>query len=107
MASKTTVTIVDDINGTEGAATVRFAFEGTDYEIDLADANTAKLREALDPFLANARKVGKAASRSSKTNSAGKPDLTAVREWAQANGHKVAARGRIPASVTEAYEAAH
>ena len=31
----------------------------------------------------------------------------AIRDWARKNGHAVSDRGRIPASVVEAYEAAH
>jgi Lsr2 len=31
---------------------------------------------------------------------------TAIREWARQHGHKVADRGRIPASVIDAYEKA-
>ena len=36
------------------------------------------------------------------------PEQTkAIKEWARANGHQVADRGRIPQSVVQAYEAAH
>jgi hypothetical protein len=31
----------------------------------------------------------------------------AIRDWARKNGHAVSDRGRIPASVVEAYEGAH
>jgi hypothetical protein len=31
----------------------------------------------------------------------------AIRDWARKNGHAVSDRGRIPASVVDAYEAAH
>ena len=31
----------------------------------------------------------------------------AIREWARKNGHEVSDRGRIPAAVVEAFEAAH
>jgi hypothetical protein len=31
----------------------------------------------------------------------------AIREWARKNGHAVSDRGRIPASVVDAYESAH
>jgi hypothetical protein len=31
----------------------------------------------------------------------------AIREWARNNGHKVSERGRIPASVLEAYNSAN
>ena len=30
-----------------------------------------------------------------------------IREWARSNGHKVNERGRIPATVIEAYDKAH
>jgi hypothetical protein len=32
---------------------------------------------------------------------------SAIREWARKNGHNVSDRGRIPASVVNAYEEAH
>ena len=34
-------------------------------------------------------------------------DTQKVREWARANGYEVSDRGRIPASVREAYDAAN
>ena len=34
-------------------------------------------------------------------------DTKAIREWAQANGHDVSDRGRIPATVIDAYAAAN
>lgn len=34
-------------------------------------------------------------------------DTGAIRTWARENGHEVSERGRIPASVVEAYDAAH
>ncbi|WP_442973052.1 Lsr2 family DNA-binding protein [Rhodococcus sp. NBC_00294] len=36
------------------------------------------------------------------------PEQTrAIREWANANGYEVSDRGRIPAAVVEAFDAAH
>ncbi len=35
MAQKVTVVLEDDLTGGPAEQTVRFAFEGTDYEIDL------------------------------------------------------------------------
>lgn len=43
----------------------------------------------------------------SSNGKASKEQLTAVREWARANGHDVSDRGRIKAEVFEAFEAAH
>jgi hypothetical protein len=37
----------------------------------------------------------------------GKRDLGAIREWAAANGFEVSARGRVAATVIDAYEAAN
>jgi len=36
-----------------------------------------------------------------------KSDLAAIRSWANQNGYKVSDRGRVPAAVVEAYDAAH
>lgn len=105
--------LVDDIDGTvleDGAgSTIRFSLEGRTYEIDLSDANAAKLRDALAPFIAAGRSVA-GASRSSGGARRGRSssgDLAAIRSWAQSNGFSVGDRGRISAEVREAYERAH
>ena len=35
------------------------------------------------------------------------PSAREIRDWARSNGYKVPDRGRIPADVREAFEAAH
>ncbi|MEU2203596.1 Lsr2 family protein [Microbacterium oleivorans] len=105
MARKVIESITDDIDGSEGAETVTFSYKGTNYEIDLNDKNAQKLEAALEPYVSAGRKVGRA---SSSTASRGpKKDLDAIRTWARENGHEVSDRGRIAASVVEAYEAAN
>ncbi|KIC59975.1 histone-like nucleoid-structuring protein Lsr2 [Microbacterium hominis] len=106
MAQKTITQFFDDLDNSplDGAATITFALERKTYEIDLSDANKEKLREALAPFIKVARPVG---STSTSTRKASGRDLAAVRAWAAQNGHKVSDRGRVPASVLEAYDAAH
>lgn len=105
MARKTIIQILDDFDGTENASTVSFGFEGKNYEIDLSDANKAKLAEALEPFIKVARTAGgRSASAAAK---GGRKDLAAIREWANANGHAVSPKGRIPAAIVEAYDAAN
>lgn len=109
MVQKYVVELLDDIDGTEATDTITFALDGVSYAIDLSEANAEKLRDALRPYVSAARKAD-AGARTSKPRAAksgAKQDLSVVREWANANGHQVSARGRIPASVTEAYEAAH
>lgn len=121
MARRIVHQLVDDLDGTvleigEGE-TILFSLDGTAYEIDLTEDNAAALRGAIAPFIAAARSVSARAggSRSAATNRggsaqarrAGQRDLTVVREWASNNGFTVADRGRVPAAVIEAYDAAH
>lgn len=108
MAQQTTVTLTDDLDGGKAAETVTFGLDGRVYEIDLSKKNAAALRKALGEFTASARRVraGRpaAAVKTARTN--GKVDAKAVREWAQANGEQVSARGRVPSDVVEKYLAA-
>ncbi|WP_123339503.1 MULTISPECIES: Lsr2 family protein [unclassified Curtobacterium] len=114
MAQRVTTHLIDDLTGdtiTEGKGrTLRFAFDGSEYEIDLSDQNVEALRGALSDYVAAARKMGDRAARrrsgsASKRGNAG--ELAKIREWANANGHDVSARGRISQVVRDAYNAAH
>ena len=111
MAQKVQIILEDDLDGGEADETVSFALDGTSYEIDLNEANATKMREALAPYVGHARKVtgSRGARRSAAKSSAGGsgPSPKEVREWARENGHEVPDRGRIPAEVREAYDAAH
>lgn len=66
MAEHISTIHTDDIDGTEGATTVTFGFEGASYSIDLSDKNRAKLARALDPYIAAARKSGRRARKATK-----------------------------------------
>lgn len=111
MAQKVTVSLVDDIDGSEAEGTVEFALDGATYQIDLSSENADRLRSALADFVEHARRsggrkrpVGKAASgRSPRTASADREQNQAIREWARKQGMKVSDRGRIPSEVLEAY----
>ena len=63
MAQKVTVVLEDDLTGGPAEQTVRFAFDGTDYEIDLNAKNAAKFGKQLAPYLEHARRAGRATSR--------------------------------------------
>jgi Lsr2 len=109
MAQRVHVVLEDDLDGTDAEETVRFGLDGDTYEIDLSSANAAALRDALAPYVASARRTsGRSGSRrsSSRGRSAG-PSPAEVREWARAEGRVVSDRGRVPADVRAAYEAAH
>ena len=113
MARRIVHQLVDDIDGTvlgigEGE-TVHFSLNNTAYEIDLRTENADALRGALEPYIAGARRASASSGRNGapRKRSAASPETAAIREWANANGHQVSERGRIPAAVVEAYRSAH
>jgi Lsr2 len=112
MAQKTIVSLVDDLDGGEAEESVAFGLDGATYDIDLSEKNVTILREALAPFIATARRTGGRAGRragatATATRTGSSDDTAAVREWARTHGHTVSDRGRIAASVIEAYKKAH
>ena len=108
MAQKVQVLLVDDINGTEAAETVLFSLDGVSYEIDLTAANAKKMRDDLATWVGHARRSGgRKTSRRATSTAARRGDLSAVREWARNNGHKVSDRGRISAGILAAYDKAN
>lgn len=106
MAQKVNIVLVDDIDGSEADETVSFGLDGTQYEIDLTSANADKLRKALAPFVAHARK-GAGGGRRRGGRTTGGPTPAQIRDWARANGMSVSERGRVSAEVRAAYAAAH
>ncbi len=112
MAQKVHIVLEDDLDGGDASETVAFGLDGTSYEIDLNEENAAGLREALSAYVGHARKVGSGRrttkrSAASTASASGGPSAKDVREWARESGHEVPDRGRIPADVREAYDAAH
>ncbi|HEY4631913.1 MAG TPA: Lsr2 family protein [Blastococcus sp.] len=115
MARKVQVILSDDLDESLSAdETVSFSLDGTSYEIDLAEKNATEMRDALSRYVSAARKVGGRGTRGSgggRSRAGGgrmdREQAGAIREWARKNGHAVSDRGRIPASVVEAYESAH
>ncbi len=86
--------------------TVRFAFGGAEYEIDLNKKNARAFRKQLAPFIDHARRAGRAPRRRAGRNAASRDRSGTIRAWALEQGLVVSARGRIPASIVEQYEAA-
>jgi hypothetical protein len=106
MAQKVNIILVDDLDGSEADETVSFALDGTSYEIDLNEKNAAKLRDALSGYIGHARKVSTTRKRKSSASTSG-PSARELRDWARSNGYEVSDRGRVPAEVREAFDAAH
>lgn len=123
MAKQYVVELTDDIDGTiiaEGTGeSIDFSVDGVDYSIDLKGKNASEFRRTLDYYIGYAERVGgrkrrrtspATSSPATATSVATKRDPAqskAIREWAGAQGYTVSARGRIPADVAEAYDAAN
>ena len=109
MAQKVTITLIDDLDDSEAAETVSFGLDGTNYEIDLNEQHAADLRNALALYVAEGRKVtgSRRGGRARAATGSGGPAAKDVRIWARNEGHNVPERGRIPAEIREAYDAAH
>jgi hypothetical protein len=108
MAQKVNIILVDDIDGSEAAEAVSFALDGKEYAIDLNAKNAQKLRDALAPYVAHARRESGRSRRGRSTPAArGGSTAAEIRAWARDNGYKVPDRGRVAADVKAAYEKAH
>ena len=58
MAKRVQHILYDDLDAsTDGVATHHIGLDGVVYEIDLTEANLARLRDALAPFLAAGRRL--------------------------------------------------
>ena len=112
MAQKITTLFIDDIDGGAAEGTVRFALDGTEYEIDLNAQHSEELRSALGKYVSHARKVGGTARRAGRAAGRGGRgtgstlNTTEIRNWARENGYDIKDRGRVPADVVAKYQAA-
>lgn len=111
MARRLVVHLVDDIDGERAVETVSFGLDGTLYEIDLSVNNSVQLRTAFQGYIAQARKTAPVRHlprrRALAPRIAADPMQADVRRWAKNNGWRIGERGRVPADVLAAYNAAH
>jgi hypothetical protein len=113
------VVVTGDLDGSPDAQTITYSVEGKEYEIDLAEKNAQKLRDTLSPFVKKSRPLERQAvipssarsgtrrKSSAGGGSSGRSDIGDIRPWAQAQGMKVAGRGRIKKEIIDAYDEAH
>lgn len=102
MAKKVQVRLEDDLKGGEAAETVLFGLDGTTYEMDLSEDNAQSLRDALEVYVQHARVVpttkrGKAVQRNTNAKE--------IRSWAISQGLEIPARGRLPKTIVDKYNA--
>jgi Lsr2 len=114
VARREIVVLEDDLDGGTADETVKFGIDGTNYEIDLSEANAQKLRDAFSAYIAGARKATRAgvvtgvrtAPRARGSAAADRDQNKAIRAWAKRKGEKISERGRIPQSLVDKYNAA-
>ncbi len=115
MAKKTLVETFDDVSGERidtqivPDPTITFAIDGVEYEIDLGAKNRDKFYAIFEPYVQAARKVGGRTRRTStgvaaKPSGLSKVEIVKIRDWAQEEGLKVSARGRLPKELVDAYQ---
>jgi Lsr2 len=114
-AKVTVEVLVDDLDGSEGAETIRLGWNGDWREIDLSKRNRASLSKALDKYWNAGRPVGgdrQSSGRRRPAHTATSPSTKATRDpkviraWATENRLAVPARGRIPSDVERQYNEA-
>ena len=108
MARKEVVKLIDDLDGEEidrGGQTFAFAYRGASYEIDLSERNAQKFAEALQPYLAAARRIDGGRPKAPSSAPIDKTQLAAMRSWAKNHGYQVSDRGRVSKEIQDAYHA--
>ena len=100
MALQTTVTFVDDIDGsTDGVEHYTFSWLGDDYEIDLAPKSAQKLVDVMNTYTEKAtliskpRTTGGGRRRGSGASGTSTGKTQSVRAWAREQGMEVSDRG--------------
>lgn len=123
MAKQVSIQLVDDIDGSvideNAGETIEFSVSGVEYVIDLRTKNANEFHRKLNYYIDHGTRVGGRKRKPSpaatptpaaSTGSPAKRDAAqtrAIRKWAIDKGYQVSQRGRIPADVEEAYNAAH
>jgi Lsr2 len=99
-----------DSTSTEDVRTVTFGLDGVFYEIDLTPRNAERLRKHFREFIPHARKIARGSTRGDgsvrRKRKARTEKMKMIREWARANGHYLAERGRMPTRVVEEFHRA-
>ena len=115
MAKTMVEVLVDDLDGSEGAETVRIGWNGEWRELELSKKNLSALSRAFDRYWDVSRSVSpdghpsgrRRSTRAMSTRPAkATRDPKVIRAWAIDNGIAVPARGRIPGDVERQYNVA-
>ena len=117
MAQRVQTVLISDLSGDEveaGRETVSFGYQGVDYDIDLTAKEADGFDKAIAMYVAHARKAGRSSRRGTSgggsanpANPANKDRISNLKRWASEQGIDYPKRGRLPKSLTDAYDAAH
>ncbi len=117
MAKSTQVVLTCDVHEgfAEAADTVTFTVEGKSYTCELCEPHLAEFHEAMEVWSSHARPTRAARASQGASSRAGRRRVRAsggappseVREWGRSQGLEVSTRGRVPAELLAAFEAAH
>jgi hypothetical protein len=104
---KAVVSLVDDLDGSEADVTIRFGYQGQDYEIDLNSTHAAEMRDKLGSYAEHARTIRAHRPGRAPTRTAASRQYSAqMRAWAAEHGFAIKERGRVPVEVVQAFEEA-
>lgn len=113
MAQRVQTVLISDLSGDEveaGREPISFGYQGVDYVIDLTAKEAEGFDKAMAMYVAHARKSGRSPRRGSSGGSGTPPNkdrISNLKRWASEQGIDYPKRGRLPKSLTDAYDAAH
>lgn len=104
MATRIIHELISDIDGKPADETVSFSLDGQAYEIDVTEAQGFKLRNMLQSYIVQGRKVPKDRPAAVKPQPVSAVEFNrAARKWLQANGWQLGDKGIIAKHLKEAY----
>ncbi len=107
MARQVQTKLIDDLDESEASGTIRFGYEGGEYEIDLNEQHLQEFEEFLAPYIEHGRRLRDGQRRGRRGGQQTKRDLSAIRQWAREQGYEVADRGRIANEILAKYDETH
>ena len=114
MAKKVFEEVIDDLDGSPAAHTVRIGWDNEWREIDLSDKNLTSLSKGFDRFwdvgrpvtgstkATRTRRARRSNGAARPTNGSGSYDREQFRAWARGNGIKLS-RGRPPRDLIDRF----
>jgi hypothetical protein len=112
MSHQVQVTLICDMtphaSDTPADRTVSIGIDGRHYELELCAKHELQLLQTLGRYTMAARRVAAPGMRRHAIRTRQDRQFSReVRAWAQASGHQLPDRGRIPLDILRGYEAAH